>query len=365
MTPNRTPLLSIVVPLFNEASNIEVLFERIKRLESKLVNQLRNPFRVEVIFVDDGSKDGCFTKASNIAGFDPNVRLVRFANNAGSHAAIMAGMQEARGDCAIFLAGDLQDPPELIVDMLKDWQNGMGIVWAARTSIEGQKNKDRWFSTTYWRLVNFITGMNLPDGGVDFFLIDRQVINIITAQAHRHAPIFLLVAETGFPSTVIFYKKAQRQGGKSGWTLKKKLMLTFETMLFSFKPVRLMSLLGLAITAFGIMAAFLMAALNLTGTTIHFSLPIIDAVAIIGGLQMILIGLIGEYVNLTLKETRNVPRFIIAEKINCAPDSTQVLIPQHLPTTQALNTFSTADNNLTSFAPQAEPQSQQFDPSGR
>ena len=352
MMSKNAPLLSIVIPLFNEASNIEVLFERIKQLESKLVNQVSNPFRVEIIFVDDGSRDGCFAKASNIAGFDPTVRLLRFANNAGSHAAIMAGMQEARGDCAIFLAGDLQDPPELIVDMLTDWQKGMGIVWAARTSIEGQKNKDRWFSTTYWRLVNFITGMKLPDGGVDFFLIDRQVINIITAQAHRHAPIFLLVAETGFPATVIFYKKAQRQGGKSGWTLKKKLMLIFETMLFSFKPIRVMSLLGLAVTAFGVMAALTLAALSLTGTIVHFSLPIIDAVAIIGGLQMIMIGLTGEYFNLTLKATRNVPRFIVAEKINCAPNSESLLDSQKL-------------SNTTSFAPQGGAQSQQYDPAVR
>ena len=365
MTPNTIPLLSIVVPLFNEASNIEVLFERIKRLESKLVNQIRNPFRVEIIFVDDGSKDGCFAKASNIAGFDPNVRLVRFCNNAGSHAAIMAGMQEARGDCAIFLAGDLQDPPELIVDMLKHWHQGLGIVWAARTSIEGQKSKDRWFSTTYWRMVNFITGMNLPDGGVDFFLIDRQVINLITAQAHRHAPIFLLVAETGFPSTVVFYKKAQRQGGKSGWTLKKKLMLTFETMLFSFKPVRLMSLLGLSITALGIMSAFILATLSLTGSNIHFSLPIIDAIAIIGGLQMVLIGLIGEYVNLNLKETRSVPRFIVAEKINCHPGTEQLTMMSGNATT-----INTTNANTTSFAPQAQTQVQSqaaasFDPVGR
>ncbi len=236
----KNPLLSIVIPLFNEQSTLERLFVRLAEISAEL-----RPTNVEFIFVDDHSVDGTFDVAQKLCQKHDNIKLIRLAQNSGSHAAICAGLSAASGDCAIFMAGDMQDPPELITEMISRWQNGDKIVWAARTVVEGQAGQDKAFSSLYWLIVHYLSGVHLPQGGVDFALMDRAVINFVVERWNKQTPIFLLIAESGLRSSVIFYKKAPRAGGKSGWTLKKKLRLAVQTLIYSFKPLRPLLFIGL------------------------------------------------------------------------------------------------------------------------
>ncbi|HEY9871006.1 MAG TPA: glycosyltransferase family 2 protein, partial [Candidatus Obscuribacterales bacterium] len=281
-------LLSIVVPLFNEESNIEALYGRLKQIEKRL-----QPTRTEIIFVDDCSQDRTWALVSGLCRQHENVRSIRFAKNSGSHAAIMAGLVACGGDCAMFLAGDLQDPPELIPDMLDKWRQGTGIVWAARQQVPGQKRRDSFLSFLYWRLAHYQTSGSLPKRGVDFFLIDRKVIEAIAPGRHCRAPIFQTVADTGFKSAVVYYTKAERAGGKSGWTLKKKVALVFETLLFSPLVLRAFTAGGAALAGFGILGVIGLLTLWLvTGTQLSGVALALSVLSLLTGLQMTMLGLV-------------------------------------------------------------------------
>ena len=167
---NQSTLLSVVVPLFNEESNIAALQTRLQQIEQQL-----SPVKLEIIFVDDCSQDKTASLISDLCHRHDNLRLIRFAKNSGSHAAIMAGVAASSGDCVMFLAGDLQDPPEIIPEMMEKWRNGNSIVWAVRAAVIGRKRQDSFFSSLYWLLVHYLTDLPIPAQGVDFFLIDRLV----------------------------------------------------------------------------------------------------------------------------------------------------------------------------------------------
>ncbi len=311
-------LLSIVVPLFNEESNLKSLFARLKQAEARIA-----PTRLEIIFVDDCSQDNTSGLVKQICSTHENVRLIRFAKNSGSHAAIIAGIVASKGDCVMFMAGDLQDPPELIPEMLKSWSAGNYIVWAARTQTFGQERRDSLFASLYWWMVNQQTHNALPKSGVDFFLIDRQVVDAIAPQHNCKVPAFLMVAETGFKSAIVSYTKADRAGGKSGWTLKKKLALVLETALFSPMPLRAVSAGGAVISAAAILFGILSVILHLVLGQATDGLTLVAClVAFFAGVQLVVTGLVGEYLFLTLKEARYAPRYVIAEKVNFASDKT-------------------------------------------
>lgn len=314
MPAHPETLLSIIVPLFNEESNIASLYGRLRNIEKRL-----SPIRVEIIFVDDCSQDATPILVKDLCAQNPNLRLIRFAKNAGSHAAIMAGLAGSTGDCAMFLAGDLQDPPELIPDMLEKWKQGAGIVWAIRKTEPGRR--DKLFSTLYWKLAHYQTNGALPEGGVDFFLVDRKAVEAISPSSQCNAPIFQVVAQTGFRSASVHYSKANRAGGKSGWTLRKKLALVFETLLFSPLTLRAFTIAGVVLSAAGLLGIFAtIAAYAAFASSFNFiaalATLLLVAVVLLAGLQMVMIGVVGEYVFLALKEARRAPRFVIAEAVN-------------------------------------------------
>lgn len=322
MPVGQATLLSIVVPLFNEESNVKSLYAELRQVEERL-----KPDRVEIVYVDDCSQDQTAALVRDLCSQHENVRLIRFAKNSGSHAAILAGIAESSGDCVMFLAGDLQDPPRLIPQMLTAWRGGAGIVWAARTEESLQRKKDSLFSRLYWQAVYYLTGGAMPKTGVDFFLIDRKVADVVAPQCNRSVPFHLLLAETGFKTAVVRYDKRERAGGKSGWTLKKKMMLVLETILFSPHALRLLSIMGFALVALGLagLATALIAAVF--GVMCNSLVVILSSLSLFSGLQMITMGLVGEYLFLNLKETRNAPRFVIAERVNFGRSAEQPAAP--------------------------------------
>lgn len=341
MTGPDKARLSIVVPLYNEEENIDALFARLLKIEAGL------PVELEYVFVDDRSEDRTFELTRKLFSRHPRIHLIRFVRNSGSHAAVMAGLLKSTGDCAVFLAGDLQDPPEVLAEMLKRWQSGSRIVWAARTQVEGKSKKDSIFSSWYWQLSRFLTETDIPRSGIDFFMIDRAVIEAIRPHAHAMVPVFQLVANTGYKPDTLYYKKQDRKAGKSGWTLKKKLMLSLETALFSFKAVRILAVAGASLFLAGILTALVAIA---AGALLHLNLTplvIIAFVAAFTGLQMAMTGFVGEYTNVALKESRGMPRYIVEQSLSSselggsrsraqdvlsfAPEETALRTPQSAP----------------------------------
>jgi len=219
------PLLSVVTPAFNEASNLPELYRSLTvALEG---------VDWEWIVVDDHSKDDTFSVLSGLAKSDPRVHGLRLAQNAGSHAAILCGLTRAHGDAVTMLAADLQDPPETLPKLLGAWRQGARIVWAVRTGPPpDQSFTDRMLSRLYHATVKLIAdpGKVLPEG-VSFFLIDRVVIEGIRSAGGMGASLFLLLARLDFPKASVTFEKQARRSGRSGWTLRKKIALGIGTVL--------------------------------------------------------------------------------------------------------------------------------------
>ncbi|MBI4533439.1 MAG: glycosyltransferase family 2 protein [Candidatus Melainabacteria bacterium] len=337
--------LSIVIPLFNEESNVNALYARLKMLTRQLA-----PCQVEVVFVDDHSHDKTFDVVSTLCHQNRNVRLLRLARNSGSHAAIMAGFEIASGQAVLFMAGDLQDPPELIAKMIKEWQKGHRIVWAARTQVKGQPVRDRLFSCLYWQLACYLANARLPASGVDFALLDRQVVEAVLAQRNRQAPIFLLIAETGLKPSVVAYMKQPRAGGKSGWTLRKKLALVVETLLFSVVPIRIMTVAGAVLVLLSVICGICLGLTVATTTNApHVMTLIVVSTTILAGLQMATTGVIGEYLYLNMKEGRRVPRYIIERALNVLQAPASDFSPQQ-PNSSALTDSAELVQGLSSIS---------------
>lgn len=311
------PLLSIVVPTFNEEDNIPSLLEHLFQLEQVLPGA-----DIEFIFVDDHSQDNTFERLKQFAAQKPNLKVLRLARNSGSHAAIIAGISKSRGDCIVYLAADLQNPPSLIQEMFDQWLAGYKIIWATRQSEKGRPAKDRFFSWLYWRFVNFCSPEVLPAGGMDFAMFDGQVKEAIRTQFHRAVPIYLLIGETGMRSTVVYFHKPMRKRGKSGWSLGKKLVLVVETAVsISYVPVRMVSFLGMGIACLGALyALFIIANALLHGSPAEGWPTLMVAILVLGGIQIMMLGFIGEYLYLALKEIRNPPRFVIEDTVNIEAD---------------------------------------------
>ncbi|MBY0359397.1 MAG: glycosyltransferase family 2 protein [Candidatus Obscuribacterales bacterium] len=288
-------ILSVVVPLYNEESNFSSLLQSLKELETNLP-----AVKFEFIFVDDGSTDRTYELAS-AAAKTANITALKLARNYGSHAAIAAGFLQANGNCALFIAGDMQDPPELISEMLEAWQQGYKIVWAARSKVEGKSLSGTFFSNFYWHLFNLAVDHPVVAGGVDFALIDRTALLALKEQAQAAIPIFAQITETGYPAKTIRYVKRERAGGKSGWTLKKKFALVFQTLSFSTKPFRLFCLAGMLLTGFSLIyAQFASSSPALTISGHIFILALF-------GLAILLM----EYLGLRRRASNSIPRFQI------------------------------------------------------
>lgn len=217
-------VLSVVTPAFNEAQNLPLLYARLKKSLGK------SGLSWEWIVVDDHSADETPLVLAALSRRDKRVRTIRFAKNSGSHLALSRGLKEAKGDCAVGIAADLQDPPELISQLSARWSKGAGVVWAVRAKREGERLSTVLFSRLYYFIVRNILGFKkVPPTGADFFLLDRAVLERLSAIDVRHASLLLLISSLGFKQDFVTYDKQERVHGKSGWSLRKKLKLLFDS----------------------------------------------------------------------------------------------------------------------------------------
>lgn len=299
--------VSIVTPAYNEAASLPLLYERLREVVTAA------GLEWEWIVVDDHSSDATFAVVSEIMRRDPHVRGFRFSRNWGSHTAIACGMHYATGDGLVVIAADLQDPPDVIPDLVARWRDGAQVVWAVRSGREGERVSTIGFSRLYYLLMRTVVGVrDMPSTGADFLLIDRRVVNALLEFSEQNVSLFALISWMGFRQATVSYNKQARLHGRSGWTVKKKLKLLVDSVTaFTYLPIRLMSYAGIAtaLAGFGYAAVVFVRALG--GNPVQGWASLMIAVLVFSGLQMIMMGVLGEYLWRALDESRRRPRYLV------------------------------------------------------
>jgi polyisoprenyl-phosphate glycosyltransferase len=305
-----TPLqLSVVIPCFNEQ---EVIVETYKRLSAVLCGAVRD---YELVFVNDGSRDATLAVLRQIHLQDPRVRVVSLSRNFGHQLAVSAGLRHAQGQAVAIIDADLQDPPEIIPAMLGKWQEGYDVVYGVRRSRAGEG----WFKllTARWfyRLLNAIADTPIPMDTGDFRLLSRRALNALLEMGETHRLLRGMSSWIGFNQYGLFYERAARFAGATKYPLSKMLKLALDGVLsFSITPLRLASFLGLFATltaGFGLLYALLMGAF--AGIWPPSWTLLLTAVLLLGGMQLIGLGILGEYVGRIYTESRRRPLYVVEE----------------------------------------------------
>jgi len=303
------PTLTVVFPAFNEEGVIASTLHRLRDVVSSS-DELRDS--VEVIIVNDGSADATFDEAK--ASLDAALpgRVIDLATNVGSHAAIRSGLQRARGKYIAILAADGQDPPELLPDMLAALGSGADVVWGERRDRSNDPAPTRLLSRLYYGFFRRMTGMDYPPQGYDFVMFSDRVLDALRCYQERNASVFLLIFNLGFLQTTVPYERGERIGGATGWTLRKRMKLAVDMLTaFTAAPIRVVSATGILIGGFGLVYGGITVVRGLLG---HIpaegwaSLMVVTS--LMGGMILIALGFIGEYLWRTLDEVRGRPLFI-------------------------------------------------------
>lgn len=303
--------LSLVVAAYEEEMNLPKLHERITAIDWPSLG-----VEIEIIIVDDHSRDRTPAVIRDIAERDPRVKWLRFSRNFGSHKAFGAGLDHASGDAAVILAADLQDPPETVPALLEKWRAGAKVVWAVRAAREGEKRSTQLFARVYYQLMRRFAIAEMPETGADFLLMDRVVLDALRAAPERHTSLLALIQWMGFAQTQILYTKEARTAGASKWNFSKRLKLALDSFVsFSYAPIRLVSGLGIAFALLGFCAAVVLIIRRLIlGNPIEGWTSLMCVVVVLSGVQLLMLGILGEYLWRTFDESRQRPRYIIEEK---------------------------------------------------
>lgn len=301
--------ISIIVPIYYNELNIPRLYEEMK---AKILS--RTDFEAEIVCVDDGSKDGSYKALLELREKDERFKIVKLSRNFGSHTAILAGFAHATGDCMTMVAADLQEPLEIIIEMYEKWKQGKEVVIAVRKDREDGFFQ-KLFSNTYYSLMQKYALKDMPKGGFDCFFIDKKVRDVLVTMSEKNSSIVGQVLWTGFEMDKIYYVRKKREIGKSKWTFSKKIKLFIDSfMAFSYVPIRFISTLGIFISIIGFISAiFLIANKLIYDVPVQGWTTMMITVLILSGIQMLTLGVIGEYLWRNFDETRGRPTYIVEE----------------------------------------------------
>ena len=300
---------SIVAPIYNEIENLPELYRRVR----DVMDSSDQPW--ELILVDDGSTDGSTEKIRELAQADKHVRPVIFARNFGHQVAITAGWDYARGEAVVIIDADLQDPPEVILELAKKWQEGYEVVYAVRSEREGET----WFKKTtaaiFYRIIYRITDVKIPVDTGDFRLMDRKVVDVLKQMRERHRFPRGMSAWVGFRQIGVPYKRAARTAGVTKYPFRKMLKLALNAITgFSYFPLQVATFFGFVSAGLSILAIPVVAILRLAGS--HFfegQTTTLISVLFLGGVQLISLGILGEYVGRLYDEAKGRPLYIVRD----------------------------------------------------
>ncbi len=302
--------LSIVVPVYYNEQNLVPLYEDIKK---KIIDVI--DYDYEIVMIDDGSKDRSYEVMKSLSVRDKNIKILRLSRNFGSHAAVLAGLNYCTGDCAVFKAADLQEPTELILDMVEKWKEGNNVVLAVRKGRE-ESHQQVFFANFYYWMVRKFALKTMPKNGFDVYLIDRKVIDVLSKLDENNSALTGQILWAGFKTAEVPYTRLARQIGKSRYTLKKKVKLVMDTLFsFSTLPIKLitsvgfLSFVGALIWGVVVLIQKCLGKISVQGWALLFIFQLFSF-----GFIMLTLGLLGEYLWRTFDSTRDRPNFIVEEK---------------------------------------------------
>ncbi|HBR03379.1 MAG TPA: glycosyltransferase [Ruminiclostridium sp.] len=304
---------SVIVPMYNEEA---VLHETYRRL-SNVMEGFGEGY--EIIFINDGSRDKTREIISELCGSDPHVKLIDFARNFGHQVAITAGMDYASGECMVIIDGDLQDPPELIPDMVKIWRSGFDVVYGKRKSRQGETFFKKFTAKAFYRILAHMTDVNIPVDTGDFRLIDRKVCEALKQLPERSRYVRGLMSWVGFKQTAIEFERNERFAGETKYPLKKMLKLATDgIMSFSYKPLKLATWLGtiISLLSFIYLIAVLIQKLFFPGSAGAGWTSLIAVSLFLNGITLLILGIIGEYIGRIYDEAKGRPLYVIKELKN-------------------------------------------------
>ncbi|GIU67362.1 glycosyltransferase family 2 protein [Candidatus Phycosocius spiralis] len=303
--------LSVVVPCFNEEAVINISHARLSQVLKGMAQHDLAAY--EIIYVDDGSKDSTASKLIDLSQADPAVKVVMLSRNFGHQPAVSAGIDLANGDCVVLIDADLQDPPELIADMVTLWRSGYDVVYGQRTDRDGESAFKLATAQAFYRGLNRLSDVDIPLDVGDFRLMDRQVVDAIKSMPERDRFLRGMVSWVGFRQIGLPYRREARAAGESKYPLRKMILFALDGMLsFSLVPLRVVILLGLLILVlanFGIFYALINRLFTdrwVSGWTMLFI-----AVMFMGGVQLMVLGMIGEYVGRIYMASKERPLYLI------------------------------------------------------
>jgi dolichol-phosphate mannosyltransferase len=299
--------ISIVIPVYFNELNLPHLFPRLLNVADQNSN-----YQFEFVFVDDGSGDLSYPLLREFAEKDNRAVVIKLSRNFGSFRAILAGLEYSTADCAAIISADLQDPPELIPQMIEKWEDGNKVVMAVRERREDHVIS-QYFSRIYYSLMRRFALKSMPIGGFDFVLIDRKIINILTTIKEKNTSLMGLILWSGFQQSIIHYTRRKREHGKSMWTLSKKIKYFIDSFVaFSYAPIRLFQFLGIGLSFLGfIYAVFISIRRIIYGFPVPGLSALLIIILVVGGVQLIMLGILGEYLWRNVDETKKRPVFIV------------------------------------------------------
>lgn len=300
---------SIVAPIYNEIDNLPELYRRVKEVMDSTGKEW------ELLLVDDGSTDGSTEVIHELAEKDKRVSPIIFARNFGHQIAITAGWDYARGDAVVVIDADLQDPPELILEMAKKWKEGYEVVYAVRAEREGESWFKLWTASLFYRIIYRITDVKIPLDTGDFRLMDRKVVDVMKSMRERHRFPRGMSAWVGFKQIGVEYKRTARQAGETKYPFRKMLKLAINAITgFSYFPLQMATIVGFIAAGIAILAIPIVIYMRMTGSQAFFGqATTLIAVLFLGGVQLISLGILGEYIGRLYDEAKGRPLYIVRE----------------------------------------------------
>lgn len=309
--PFDNTLLSLVVPLYNERPMLPLFFERVLPVLATL------DLHSEIVLIDDGSDDGSAQYIRSVIDRTPGIRLIKLSRNFGKEAAMTAGLEHAKGDAVIVLDADLQDPPEHIPAMVECWQSGVDVVLMQRRSRAGETAFKRWSAHLFYRLLNRTSRTNIPVDTGDFRLMSRKAVNALLVLKERNRYMKGLFAWIGMPTQVIQYDREPRAAGETKWDYPGLVGLALEGLTsFSVSPLRWATMIGLIAASMGaVFGVWIVVKALMLGDATNGYPSLVAIISFLGGIQLMSVGIVGEYVGKTYMESKQRPVYLTEEVI--------------------------------------------------
>lgn len=311
------PDISIVVSMYNEEESLKIFFTEIKKVIAKLKS-----YTYEIIAIDDGSTDKTYALLEQYAKKDAHLKIIKFSRNFGKEYGLMAGLRYCQGKAVIPIDVDLQDPPELIIEFVKKWQAGYDMVYGIRNDRQSDSFFKRWTANLFYKIYNLMTRSPIPYNAGDYRLLDRKVVDAVLSLKERNVFMKGIFGWTGFKSIGIPYTRQKRSSGVSKWNYWKLWNFALDGITASTTlPLRIWSYLGSILSLTAIMYAFYIIIRTIVrGTDVPGYASLLVFILLLGGIQMIILGILGEYIGRIFIEVKNRPIYIIEKKVNIRDD---------------------------------------------